>query len=130
TIARNLTSIASIEVASTCDAARRTIGEHSKPADAFDAAILDVRLPDGSGLDLLPLLGSSPRPTPTLVVTGDVTPEIARAAFAWQASYMIKPGSREDLRTFVMRARVASRSGSIVLAAEAIAAASAALARE
>jgi len=35
----------------------------------FDAAILDVVMADGSGLDLLPLLRDGPAPTPTILFT-------------------------------------------------------------
>ena len=44
----------------------------------FDAAILDLELADGSGLDLLPVLRTSPNPTPTIVFSvHDATPALA-----------------------------------------------------
>ena len=44
----------------------------------FDAAILDLELADGSGLDLLPILRTGPNPTPTIVFSvHDATPALA-----------------------------------------------------
>ena len=49
----------------------------------FDGAILDVEMADGSGLDLLPMLRSPPRATPTLLFTvHDPSPELTAAADA------------------------------------------------
>lgn len=60
----NISSILSVREA---DAALRR--------DQFDAAILDVALADGSGLDLLGLLRDADRPTPTILLTiHDVSP--------------------------------------------------------
>lgn len=44
-----------------------------EPPKPFDVAILDVHLPDGSGLDVIPLLGDAK----VIVVSGDA--EVARA---------------------------------------------------
>ncbi|HCA26205.1 MAG TPA: hypothetical protein DEP05_00880, partial [Betaproteobacteria bacterium] len=51
---------------------------------AFDLAILDVGLPDGSGLDLLPLLAEGKTPTPVMIfsaqdVGGQIPGEVAAA---------------------------------------------------
>ena len=44
----------------------------------FDVALVDIRLPDGTGLDLLPKLRSISGPTPEiLLITGDATLEDA-----------------------------------------------------
>lgn len=46
--------------------------------ERFDLVILDLALPDGSGLELLPLLGSQARPTPVLIFSAhEVEPAVA-----------------------------------------------------
>ena len=49
----------------------------------FDAAILDIEMADGSGLDLLPILASGDRRVPVILFTvHDPTPELAAQADA------------------------------------------------
>ena len=51
--------------------------------DAFDAAILDIAMTDGSGLDLLPLLSAGERKTPTIIFTArDSNPALLASADA------------------------------------------------
>lgn len=51
--------------------------------DRFDAVVLDIGMTDGSGLDLLPLLQSAERKTPTIIFTAqDSSPALAARADA------------------------------------------------
>jgi two-component system response regulator PilR (NtrC family) len=73
----------------------------------FRAVISDMRLPDGTGLDLLKWLESSGRPEKVIVVTAYGSPENAVTALkAGAFDYLTKP---VDLRQF--RAVVASAMG-------------------
>ena len=64
---------AEVEAASTLAEARHRLAEAS-----FDLVILDLALPDGSGMDLLPLVGSLTPPTPVLIFSAhEVDGEVA-----------------------------------------------------
>ena len=64
---------AEVEAASTLAEAR-----HRLAAASFDLVILDLALPDGSGMDLLSLLGSLTPPTPVLIFSAhEVDGEVA-----------------------------------------------------
>ncbi|WP_300162990.1 sigma-54 dependent transcriptional regulator [Solidesulfovibrio sp.] len=85
--------------ADLAEAARRA-GE----AD-FDLIFLDVRLPDGSGLDLLPRLKALPGEPEVVIVTGAGDPDGAELAIlsgAWD--YIEKTASQEALRLACLRA--------------------------
>jgi CheY-like chemotaxis protein len=69
-------------------------------ADAPDLILLDMRLPDMSGLEVLHALRSQPglRDTPCLVISADAMPEEISAALAAGANgYLTKPLSPSDL---------------------------------
>ncbi len=91
-----------VETASTVAQAREML-----QARMFRAVISDMRLPDGTGLDLLQWLESSGRPEKVIVVTAYGSPENAVTALkAGAFDYLTKP---VDLRQF--RAVVASAMG-------------------
>jgi len=91
-----------VETASTVAQAREML-----QARVFRAVISDMRLPDGSGLDLLRWLEDSGRPEKVIVVTAYGSPENAVTALkAGAFDYLTKP---VDLRQF--RAVVASAMG-------------------
>lgn len=72
-----------VEVAHTCASARSATN-----AAQFDAAVLDIQLPDGSGLELLPL------PMPSLVLTVlDDERTSYRALVRGANGYLVKPES-------------------------------------
>ena len=53
--------------------ARQLMADHS-----FDLVLLDIGLPDGSGLDLLPMLNAAEQATPVIIFSAqDVSPDIA-----------------------------------------------------
>ena len=65
----------------------------------FDVVLLDVQLPDGSGLDLLPDLATAPYPRPIVIaLTGGVLPHQRAAALdAGCDGFLDKPFLAEDL---------------------------------
>ena len=74
-------------------------------AAEFDLVFLDVRLPDGSGLDLLPRLRALPNEPEVVIITGAGDPDGAELAIlsgAWD--YIEKSASQEGLRLACLRA--------------------------
>ncbi|MFP5258985.1 MAG: sigma-54-dependent transcriptional regulator [Acidobacteriota bacterium] len=74
-------------------------------AAEFDLVFLDVRLPDGSGLDLLPRLRALPSEPEVVIITGTGDPDGAELAIlsgAWD--YIEKSASLEALRLACLRA--------------------------
>jgi two-component system response regulator PilR (NtrC family) len=91
-----------VETASSVEQAREMLQSR-----VFRAVISDMRLPDGTGLDLLQWLEASGRPEKVIVVTAYGSPENAVTALkAGAFDYLTKP---VDLRQF--RAVVASAMG-------------------
>jgi two-component system NtrC family response regulator len=74
-------------------------------SESFDIVFLDVRLPDGNGLDILPKIremGSAPE---VIIITGAGDPDGAELAIrsgAWD--YVQKPASKEAIRLPFTRA--------------------------
>ncbi len=84
-------------VAASIGAARALIA-----AERFDLALLDVRLPDGSGVDLA---REWPEPRPPIVFI-TATPDAAADAFALDADdYVLKPIAREGVDRALARVR-------------------------
>ncbi len=70
-----------------------------------DVALVDVRLPDGSGIDLIPQLAARCRFIKVVLITGDATLESAIDAVRGGAfAYVLKPFSPPDLLDTVRRA--------------------------
>lgn len=69
----------------------------------YDAALLDVKLPDGSGLDLLAELALAQRPFPIIVLTGSGSEETAVTALKGGATdYVVKrTGYLDQLPTII-----------------------------
>jgi FixJ family two-component response regulator len=66
--------------------------------DAPSCLVLDVQLPDVSGLDLLPELGARAAPIPIIFITGHGTiPMSVRAMKAGAMEFLTKPFREEDL---------------------------------
>jgi len=70
--------------------------------------VLDVALPDGSGLDLLERLRADGRSLPVLVVTGSHDVSVANRAHRLGASCVFKPDVVADLHMFAERAITAT----------------------
>ena len=74
-------------------------------ANAPDAIVADIDLPDGDGMSLIPSASAKHPATRVVVITGDVTYESAvRALHTGAYDFIPKPISREDLRRAVGRA--------------------------
>jgi DNA-binding response OmpR family regulator len=66
---------------------------------AYRAVLLDRRLPDGEGIDLLPVLLARPPAPPVLVMTAlDDVPDRVAGLEAGAEDYLIKPVAFEELR--------------------------------
>jgi CheY-like chemotaxis protein len=85
--------------ARTSDAASLAAARAAVAAHPFDVVLLDVHLPDGSGLDLLTDLATSPHPRPVVIaLTGGVLPHQRAAAIdAGCDAFLDKPFLAEDL---------------------------------
>lgn len=61
-------------------------------SDSFDLVLLDVRLPDGSGLDLAREIRGMAVPPPVLIMSASVLPAEREAALASGAvAFLAKP---------------------------------------
>lgn len=110
---------ATVDTVSTCGDARVALSTMS-----FDAMVLDVMLPDGSGLNLLAMLRRAGETTPTLLLTAlDDTQDRIRGLDVGADDYLGKPFDLDELaarvRAIVRRAsgRAAAlmRCGDVVL---------------
>ena len=63
--------------------------------------VLDVGLPDSSGLELLRLIRERGHDTPALVLTGHDEADVIAAAQLHHATFLCKPASQENLFAFV-----------------------------
>ena len=71
----------------------------------FDVVFLDVRLPDGNGLDILPKLMELPDPPEVIILTGKGDPDGAELAIkggVWD--YLLKPSSVREISLTLGRA--------------------------
>ncbi len=71
----------------------------------FDIVFLDIRMPDGSGLDILPRIRESPSPPEVIIMTGCGDPDGAELAIkngAWD--YIEKPSSIKEMMLPFLRA--------------------------
>lgn len=94
-----LATIAAPQWVTTCTAARELL-----PTQRWCGTIIDVGLPDGSGLELLEEMRASHDAPPTLLMTGSYAPAIANRAHALRASCVFKPEVFENVMLFAQRA--------------------------
>jgi len=92
-----------VELVTLAATARRRIAEAM-----FGAWILDVKLPDGSGLDVLAWARRTGRSTPALIVTGLDEHELANRAQQHGAEFLFKPYTKSSLDAFLERAQRAT----------------------
>ena len=86
-------------------ATSRDSGMEQATAKTVDVILLDVKMPDGSGLDLLPQLKALPNDPEVIIVTGYGTAKGAEFALkngAWD--YLEKKASVEDILLSINRA--------------------------
>ena len=89
-----------VVLAADLQAARQALNEHE-----FDLALLDLRLPDGNGIDLLKEMQSSHKDIPVVIITAYSTVDSAVAAMKEGAyDYISKPFNLDDLTLTVRRA--------------------------
>ncbi|HKB15257.1 MAG: response regulator [Planctomycetes bacterium] len=73
--------------------------------ESVDCSILDVHMPDLSGLDVVRRLPLSPRAIPSILMSGEPSPELEREALSAGAfTFLRKPVSPQTLRACVARA--------------------------
>ena len=76
-------------------------------AQRFEVVLLDLGLPDGDGLQMLPLFRESPSAPEVIILTGLCSPDAAESAIrngAWD--YLVKPASMETITLAIRRALV------------------------
>jgi len=101
-LARRLASLAEVRIAATVADARAFV--RSTP---LLAALVDVGLPDGSGLEIVSELHRMQPGIPALVFTGSVEPEVVNAAHALGAEVAIKSADFRNVDAFLRRVAVA-----------------------
>ncbi|HEY1959248.1 MAG TPA: response regulator [Polyangiaceae bacterium] len=73
---------------------------------AYVGILVDVRLPDGNGVEVLAHARRRARYTGyAALVSGDVTKELVAEAFRFNAQYLVKPFSLDEVYEFALRAR-------------------------
>lgn len=86
-------------------ASTAALGLSAIQSNAFDLVLLDVGLPDGDGLQILPQIRQIENPPEVIIITGNGDPDAAETAIfngAWD--YLIKPASVADIRLTIQRA--------------------------
>lgn len=96
-LARRIASTCPTRIVGTIEAVRALRAE----GKSWAGAIVDIRLPDGSGLDLLESLRGDGWDGPALVLTGHLAPELVNRASKLRATYVVKPAPDENLRSFL-----------------------------
>jgi DNA-binding NarL/FixJ family response regulator len=104
-IARVLRSFGAVELAATRVAACRLLQSRSDWA----GLVIDLRLPDGTGIDVLTEARERQLLSPAILLSGAMEPEAINEAFALDAKCLCKPSPIESLRQFAREALVTSR---------------------
>ena len=85
-----------VDVAGSAEAARERLAGDGA---AYDALLLDIELPDQSGLDLLRGMRDAGNRTPVLILTGrDSDEDVVRGLDAGADDYLVKPVSPDVLK--------------------------------
>jgi DNA-binding NarL/FixJ family response regulator len=93
--------------------------EELATGEPIAAMIVDVSLPDGSGIDLVRRTRSHRPLLPVLVLTGDNSPGVVNAAFDLRARFLVKPATTERVHEFMANAlSIHGRLGAALVAYE------------
>lgn len=103
---RALVSHGSVVAVGTCAGARAAIGTRR-----FDSLIVDVGLPDGSGLDLISLARQRWPAIWVLVLTGLADHAVVARAHELGVRYLLKPFEPDQLRVHVEETRARRHAG-------------------
>lgn len=98
-LTRFFTRYGIVKLARSCAAARDLLEDPAPLA----GVVLDVSLPDGSGLDLLAEYQGRLNGIPALVLTGHVDPDLINRAQRLRAEYACKPFDYSNLEAFASR---------------------------
>jgi DNA-binding NarL/FixJ family response regulator len=99
-LTRAFASFGRVELVSTLGDARRALDDAR-----FDALVVDVKLPDGSGFDVLDHARQRAPDIDALVLSGGVDAGRLSRAFTLGVTYLMKPAKMTQLHHFAMRAR-------------------------
>jgi CheY-like chemotaxis protein len=101
-LGRSLSRIASshghVDVVGTAREALEALADVTR---AWDAIIVDIGLPDGSGLSVLIRFRERFPSARALVLTGECTPDLVNAAFDLRAQFVSKPSSSTRIHSFL-----------------------------
>lgn len=100
-VARSLAGTRACVVAASVNEARRHLLD---VRNRFAGFVLDARLPDGCGLELLRQARETAPNVPALVLTGHLDAVIINTAYELGASCVLKPITNAQLRRFVSEA--------------------------
>ncbi|MBI4952153.1 MAG: response regulator [Myxococcales bacterium] len=109
-VSRRLHGYGTVCVVDRIEAAR-TLYRHG----ALHALLVDVMLPDGSGVDFVEEVRSADTTTPILIMTGLADRDLANQAHRLRASFVHKPFRDDDIALFAERA-VARATRAVTLA--------------
>jgi DNA-binding NarL/FixJ family response regulator len=99
-LSRMFSAFGRVELVATLEDARRVL-EHGR----FDALVVDIKLPDGSGFDVLDYARERTPDIHALVLSGAVDADRLSRAFTLGVTYLVKPASSAQLQLFAMLAR-------------------------
>jgi two-component system, NarL family, response regulator DevR len=105
-LGRGLAVHGQVETVGTCAAARMSLR-----ARQYDALVIDVNLPDGSGLDLVAFATERSPNILILVLTGSTDHEVIGRAHQIGARYLLKPFDAAHLATLADEVRARQVSG-------------------
>ena len=85
-------------------AATLTHGLNMVSSNTFDLVFLDVNLPDGNGLEALPIIKNANSKPEVIIITGQGSTQCAKMALDYNAwDYILKPLSNHEIQLIVKR---------------------------
>jgi DNA-binding NarL/FixJ family response regulator len=113
-LTRHLSSIRPCVTATTIASAREKLSTHTRPFSGF---VFDLRLPDGSGLDLLAEARCYARGVPALILTSELDRQVINAAYRLGGVCLLKPAGAGELARFASEAVAAELGVDLVVRA-------------